>query len=172
VFLQLLLVTCLGPIFISTAGFSSVLQSIAQRHLLPRRSLYNSWRDEWAADPTGAVTQDVRVDHRRRDVAVAQEFLDGPDVVSTFEQMRGKRVAGVTCHSFCRSRPPSICSCKSAVTTLGTIVVRSCFLGSLTVSCPREVDVCVTPNRCTVSVAGSVTLAKTVCTSSIVSTTG
>ena len=32
-----------------------------------------------------AVAQDMGVDDRRRDVAMAQELLHGPDVMSTFE---------------------------------------------------------------------------------------
>ena len=34
--------------------------------------------------------QDVAVDHGRRDILVAQEFLDGSDVVASVEHMRGK----------------------------------------------------------------------------------
>ena len=34
-----------------------------------------------------ALVQDVRVNHRRADVAVAEQLLDGPDVVAGFEQV-------------------------------------------------------------------------------------
>ena len=40
----------------------------------------------------GSAVQHVSVDHRRVDVAVSEEFLDGSDVLSIFEQMRSKRV--------------------------------------------------------------------------------
>jgi hypothetical protein len=57
-------------------------------------------RVERTADATCAVAQDVGIDHRRGDVAVAQELLHGSDVVSTFEQRRSKGMAeGVTRHS-------------------------------------------------------------------------
>src|SRR5262249_24593310 len=39
------------------------------------------------------AVQDVRVDHGRADVAVAEQLLDGADVVSGFEQVGRKRVA-------------------------------------------------------------------------------
>jgi len=35
----------------------------------------------------------MRVDHRRGDVGVAEEFLDGADVVAGFEQVGGEAVA-------------------------------------------------------------------------------
>ena len=76
--------------FISTAGFPSVLQSIAQGAFAIVSALCNSWRVEWAAHAASAVAQDVSVDHYGRDVAVPQELLHGPDVVSALEQMRGK----------------------------------------------------------------------------------
>jgi hypothetical protein len=37
--------------------------------------------------------QDVGVDHGSRDILVAQEFLDGSDIVASFEQMRSKGMA-------------------------------------------------------------------------------
>jgi hypothetical protein len=40
---------------------------------------------EGAADAERAVIEDVGVDHGGRDVAMAQQFLDGADVVSGFE---------------------------------------------------------------------------------------
>jgi hypothetical protein len=36
--------------------------------------------------------QDMGVNHGRADVVVAKEFLDGPDVVSVFQQVGGERV--------------------------------------------------------------------------------
>ena len=36
--------------------------------------------------------EDVRVDHRRADVRMAEELLDRANVVPVFEQMRGKRM--------------------------------------------------------------------------------
>ncbi len=38
---------------------------------------------------TGFV-QNMRIDHRRGNILVSQEFLDRPDVVAAFEQMGGK----------------------------------------------------------------------------------
>jgi len=37
--------------------------------------------------------EDVRIDHRRRDVAVAEELLHGADVVAPLEEVRRERVA-------------------------------------------------------------------------------
>ncbi len=37
-----------------------------------------------------AAIEDMVVDHGRADVLVPQEFLDGPDVVAAFQQMRGE----------------------------------------------------------------------------------
>ena len=45
-----------------------------------------------AADGGGG-TVDVRVDHRRGDIAVTEELLNGPDVVAVFEQVGRERVA-------------------------------------------------------------------------------
>jgi hypothetical protein len=50
-----------------------------------------------APDATAATIEDVGVDHGRADVAVAQQFLDGPDVVAGFQQVCGERMPqGVT----------------------------------------------------------------------------
>ena len=46
-----------------------------------------------ACHPQHAPLQHVRVDHRRRDVRVAEQLLNGPDVVSALQQMRRERVA-------------------------------------------------------------------------------
>lgn len=43
-----------------------------------------------AANAGRAQTEDVRVDHRGADVAVAEERLDGPDVVVVHDQMGGE----------------------------------------------------------------------------------
>ena len=42
--------------------------------------------------PDGPTIEDVRVDLRRRAVAMAQELLHGADVAAVFEQMRGERM--------------------------------------------------------------------------------
>jgi hypothetical protein len=47
-----------------------------------------------AANSGRSPIKDMGVDHRRLDVAVAQEFLNCPNVVAAFEQMRRK---GMTC---------------------------------------------------------------------------
>src|SRR5688572_1955527 len=50
-----------------------------------------------APDGGGSPVEDMRVDHRRGDVAVAEQLLDCADVVAVFKEMRGKRVTeGVT----------------------------------------------------------------------------
>ena len=48
---------------------------------------------EGAADAPRAAIQDVGVDHRRGHVCVAEQLLDGADVVAVFEQMGGKGMA-------------------------------------------------------------------------------
>src|SRR2546427_3345959 len=47
----------------------------------------------WALDRFSAAVQEVRVDHRGADVAVAEEFLDGPDVVASPDELGGEGVA-------------------------------------------------------------------------------
>src|SRR5213593_719528 len=46
-----------------------------------------------AADTAAAAIEDVGVDHGGADVAVADELLDGPDVVAGLEEVGGERVA-------------------------------------------------------------------------------
>lgn len=46
-----------------------------------------------AADGTSAAAQDVGVDHRGADVAVAEQLLDRADVVAVFEQVGREGVA-------------------------------------------------------------------------------
>ena len=46
-----------------------------------------------AADAAAAAVQDVGVDHRGADVAVAQQLLDGSDVVAALQQVGGEGVA-------------------------------------------------------------------------------
>ena len=48
---------------------------------------------EGAADAGGAAVEDVGVDHGGRDILVAQELLDGADVVAVLEQVGGEAVA-------------------------------------------------------------------------------
>ena len=53
---------------------------------------------EWAADAGGAAVEDVGVDHGGGDVLVAEQLLDGADVVAVLEQVGGEAVAeGVGC---------------------------------------------------------------------------
>ena len=47
---------------------------------------------EGAADGAGAASEDVGVDHGGADIGVAEEFLDGADVVAVFEQVGGEGV--------------------------------------------------------------------------------
>jgi hypothetical protein len=48
---------------------------------------------EWTPYPTPAALQHVRIDHRRLDVLVPQEFLHGPNIVPVLQQVRSKAVA-------------------------------------------------------------------------------
>ena len=64
----------------------------------------------WLEDTVGrtrdagrAAVEDMGVDHRGAHVIVAQELLNGPDIASIFEEVRGERVA----ERRQRSRPPS-----------------------------------------------------------------
>ncbi len=47
---------------------------------------------QWASDTKDIFRGDMRVDHRRLEIPVPQQFLDGPDVIAPFKQMRGKAV--------------------------------------------------------------------------------
>lgn len=49
---------------------------------------FRSERVEWAADAARAALEDVGVDHRRRYVAVTEELLHRPDVMTAFQQVR------------------------------------------------------------------------------------
>jgi hypothetical protein len=65
------------------------------------RAPSSSSRVERAAHAGGTEVEDVRVDHRRRDVAVSEKLLDGPDVLSALEEVRGKGVPeGMTGDAF------------------------------------------------------------------------
>ena len=58
--------------------------------------LARSWAEHpigGALDPARPSVQDVGVDHRGAHVAVAEELLDGADVVTILEEVRGKRMA-------------------------------------------------------------------------------
>jgi hypothetical protein len=52
-----------------------------------RRPAKSSQRIDGAFDPSTAAVEDVCVDHGRREVAVAQQLLDRPDVVAALEQV-------------------------------------------------------------------------------------
>jgi hypothetical protein len=47
-----------------------------------------------AANPDRATVENMSVDHRGLDVIMAQEFLNGPNIVTRFQQMRSKGMAG------------------------------------------------------------------------------
>lgn len=47
----------------------------------------------WAADSPAAPVEHMAADHRRADVPVSQKFLDRPDIVAVFREMRGKGMA-------------------------------------------------------------------------------
>jgi len=44
-------------------------------------------------DPMASFVEDMRVNHGRFDILMPQKILDGPDVVSVFEQVARKTVA-------------------------------------------------------------------------------
>jgi hypothetical protein len=50
-------------------------------------------RVEWTADAASSVLDDVGVDHRRGNAAVAEELLHGADVVTAFQEVGGEGVA-------------------------------------------------------------------------------
>lgn len=52
-----------------------------------------SFRIERAAYAAGAVAQDMGVDHGRRDVAMAEQFLYGSNVLDALEQVGGEGMA-------------------------------------------------------------------------------
>src|SRR5207247_1070351 len=59
-----------------------------------------------ASDGAWAPVQDVRVDHGRADVLVAEELLDCPNVVAVLQQVGGKGVAErVAAHALGDARP-------------------------------------------------------------------
>jgi hypothetical protein len=41
-------------------------------------------------DAAGTAAQDISVDHCRRNIAVAEELLDGADVVAALQKVRGE----------------------------------------------------------------------------------
>lgn len=45
-----------------------------------------------AADATPTAIQDMGVDHGGRHIAVAQQFLDGPNVIAGLQEVCGERV--------------------------------------------------------------------------------
>ena len=56
---------------------------------------------ERASDGEAAALEDMGVDHGGFDIFVAEQFLNGADVVAVLEQMGGKRVAeGMTTDGF------------------------------------------------------------------------
>src|SRR5688572_14888718 len=56
---------------------------------------------ERAPHASRAVLQDVRVDHRRRDIAVTEELLYGTDVMTALQQVGGEGMAkGVASNAF------------------------------------------------------------------------
>jgi len=45
-----------------------------------------------ATDTSPSPIQNMRINHRRADVPMSEQFLDGPDVVPILEQMRRERM--------------------------------------------------------------------------------
>jgi hypothetical protein len=73
-----------------SAAFPALLLHNATRRHRTRGALSDLRCVERAADAAGAVAEDMGVDHGRGDVAVAEELLDGSDVVAAFEKMCGE----------------------------------------------------------------------------------
>jgi hypothetical protein len=44
------------------------------------------------ADARRSTVEDMGIDHRRLDVAMARKFLDRSNIVAAFEQVRGERM--------------------------------------------------------------------------------
>src|SRR3990170_7201867 len=62
---------------------------------------------ERAGDAAAALVEDVRVDHRGRDILVAEKLLDGADVIAALQQMRGETVPqDMRRHGFCDTSLP------------------------------------------------------------------
>jgi hypothetical protein len=55
----------------------------------------SSNRVQWAADAAGTATEDVGVDHGGADGAVAEELLDGAEVMPSLEEVGGEGVAAI-----------------------------------------------------------------------------
>ena len=64
-----------------------------------------SRRIQRAANPARVNVQDVRVNHRRRHIAMPEKLLHCSNVVPSLQQMRGKRMPErVTTHTFANAR--------------------------------------------------------------------
>src|SRR5687767_7662051 len=63
------------------------------KHARAAEERHSRPRIQRAADAAATPVEDVGVDHRRGDVAVAKQLLNGTDVVAVLEKMRGERVA-------------------------------------------------------------------------------
>ena len=55
-------------------------------------AIYSSWRIEGTPHAAGAVTENMRTDHRRRDIAVAEQLLHGPNIMALLQKVGRKRV--------------------------------------------------------------------------------
>jgi hypothetical protein len=54
---------------------------------------YSSCGIQWAANASRTVAEDVGVDHGRRHLSLAEELMDGADVVIARQKMVRKRMA-------------------------------------------------------------------------------
>ena len=61
------------------------------------RDILKSSGVEWAFDAEAGFGEDVGVDLGGGNVGVAEEFLDGANIVAGFEQVGGEGVATATC---------------------------------------------------------------------------
>ena len=61
-----------------------------------------------APDASSSLVQDMGINHRRTDIAVAQELLYGPDIVSSLQQVSAKGVSqGMATRRFGDASPPN-----------------------------------------------------------------
>ena len=62
---------------------------------------WNNLTVQRAVDGQAAALDDVGVDHGGGDIFVAQQFLDGPNIITGFKEVGGKRVTqGVAANPF------------------------------------------------------------------------
>jgi len=90
---------------------------------------------QWAAHGQATPVEHLGVDHRRFHVLMAEEFLDGVDVVAVFEQVVTIGKLFSLAHSYWTTKPilPHLAHpCKSALRTDGSLPIRATLISPLT----------------------------------------